>query len=329
MVTKVSKQPLSRRKRRSLNIKFIWLSLGMLVILAVILWQPIANWLTISSANPEMVELARNAGMSEKGMLIFLRTNPQLETSEQFSIDCSVEAGEPELGCYDPNTNRIYILDMPIELYDQKVNTAAHEMLHAVYFGDKEIVLSNIIGPVLENYNSLSNDTTLARRIGAYMEDDSDTNTQYIELFSILGTEYSNLSTSLTALYNPYFLDISKTVRANDHIIEIFQSYLDQINQLAALIEQDDINANNAYANADIAYNNHASWAWAGNAHQADYNYSIYEQWLDKGNQYIEIENNHINQRNGLIDRYTTLNDALMSGQPISKTQTIQSQSPL
>ena len=70
-------------RRRTLTIIAALVIVGI-----VILWRPITDQITLASADPKMVQLANDAGMSRKGEVLFLRTKPQLDSDTQILNDC-------------------------------------------------------------------------------------------------------------------------------------------------------------------------------------------------------------------------------------------------
>lgn len=248
--------------------------------------------------------------MSKKGELIFLRTNPQVESSTQFNQDCSTTAGNPELGCYNPNTNRIYILKMPSDLYDEEVATAAYEMLHPVYTSITASDSAQINKAIEDEYNSRTNDSNLVGQVASFAKTEPGSRDE--ELFSLLGTEHSDLSSNLANYYTPYFTDISKVVGANDQINTVFQNDLNRLNRI-------NIEINNDKNLANTAYSDSISWANAGNQYEDTYNYNIYSRDIDAANAAVD-------QYNNLLDEYNILVTAINGGQPQSPLQPAQTQ---
>jgi predicted HNH restriction endonuclease len=136
-----------------------------------------------------------------------------------------------------------------------------------------------------------------------------------LELFSILGTEYSGISPQLASYYAAYFSDdLKAVVKDNQQVISLFQNYQDQINQLKANISQDEVKAANDYATS-------VSWANAGNKYEDTAYYNLYKQDY---NAVITV----ITRYNQLVDNYNTLVTAYSGGQPISQIQST-TKSPL
>lgn len=284
----------------------------------IVLYQPITDYYVLKDANPAMVLLAEQAGMSREGELIFLRSNPTLATDSQMLTDCANNAaannknGFIEQGCYVPNphdnsTGRIYIRQMPANLYDQEIVTAAYEMLHSIYFSDNS---SRLVMAIESNYNQLQN-PALDEQVVNFAK--TEPGYRDLELFSLLGTEYSNISPSLEKYYSPYFYNRSLTVSSYSTVISTFQTEQSQIKQLQASIATDSSLANKAYADS-------LAWAKVGNAYEDSYDYGIYKS-------YIAQENTAIGQYNQLSQTYNTLVTDYNGTQPVSALQNVTTQS--
>ena len=143
-----------------------------LSIAGIKLSKPIENYYTLKNADPQMVRLAKDANMSRQGELVFLQTNPQLDTPAQFIRDCTTansnRIGTAVLGCYVPDINRIYILQMPKELYAAEVNTAAYEMLHPVYLDYSQPKLNQLDRLIESSYKSLSANPSLSNQVAMF-----------------------------------------------------------------------------------------------------------------------------------------------------------------
>lgn len=306
----------SRKNRKIYAVAGIIFALG-LVIAGIIIYLPSSNYFVLRNASPTMIALAQQAGMSKEGELVFLRANPQFATDSQMRSDCADNAaannknGFIEQGCYVPNphnlsTGRIYIRQMPVNLYDQEIVTATYEMLHSVYFANTG---SKLVMAIEVNYNQVHNPVLDAQVINFAK---TEPGYRDLELFSLLGTEYSKLTPELEAFYAPYFSNRILTVDSYSRITDIFQNEQSQLKQLQATITSDDSSANQAYA-ASI------NWANAGNAYEDSYNYNIYKN-------YIAQENAAINQYNQLSQTYNTLVTEYNGSQPVNPIQNITTQ---
>lgn len=293
------------------------LLIGIAIAAAILLSQSFSDYFILKNANPAMIALAQQAGMSREGELVFLRANPQFANDTQMRSDCSTNAaannknGFIEQGCYIPNphnhsTGRIYIRQMPANLYDQEIVTSSYEMLHSVYFANTG---NNLVMAIESNYNQVH-----SAGLDAQVINFAKTEPGYrdLELFSLIGTEYNKPTTELDAFYLPYFTNRALTVNSYNRVTAIFQSEQAQLKQIQATITSDDSLANAAFADS-------IAWANAGNAYEDSYNYNIYKN-------YIAQENAAINQYNQLSQAYNTLVTEYNGTQPVNPIENITTQ---
>ncbi|MHB1864547.1 MAG: hypothetical protein ACYCPS_00045 [Candidatus Saccharimonadales bacterium] len=303
---------------RNYALAFLIFFVGIIIAGIVLLYQPFSNYLILKNANPAMIALAQQAGMSNQGELVFLRATPQFATDSQMRSDCADNAaannknGFIEQGCYVPNSHthsagRIYIRQMPAGLYDQEIVTAAYEMLHSVYFATSN---SKLVMTIEDNYNQV-HDSNLDAQVVNFAKTEPDY--RDLELFSLLGTEYSNLSPGLESYYSPYFTNRNLTVNSYNRITAIFQNEQTQLKQIQQTISTDDSLANKAYADS-------LAWANVGNSYEDSYDYNIYKN-------YISQENTAIAQYNQLSQAYNTLVTEYNGTQPVSQIQNVTTQS--
>lgn len=292
--------------------------MAIFVVVAIVVYGPISDSLTISSADPAMIKLAQDAGMNRKGELIFLRTHPQLDSDSQIETDCGSlgasfnDNGEILQGCYITDTNRIYIRQMPSDYANLEITTAAYEVLHPIYQSLTESDTSGRLNKAVEaEYAARSSDYDLTGQVGVF--DKTEPGAKDDELFSILGTQYSDLSPTLAAYYTPYFYNLSADVTLNQQELALIPNLQAQLNQLNNKINTDESDANIAYADS-------VSWANVGNAYEDTRNYNIYTQDFN-------TENQDIAQYNQLVQQFNTLRSEYTGSQPVSQKQNASEQS--
>ncbi len=307
-----------QRNRKNYLIAILIFVCGLLLAGVIAFYQPVSNYFVLKNANPAMVMLAQQAGMSREGELVFLRSKPQFATDAQMRSDCADNAaannknGFIEQGCYVPNPHNhsrghIYIRQMPANLYDQEIVTAAYEMLHSVYFSSYS---SQFVMHIESNYNELHN-AVLDEQVVNFAK--TEPGYRDLELFSLLGTEYTNLSPGLDHYYAPYFADRNLTVSSYNQVTAIFKNEQSQLKQIQQTVAADDSLANKAYADS-------LAWAKAGNAYEDGYDYNIYKN-------YIAEENAAINHYNQLSQAYNTLVTEYNGTQPVTSLQSVTAQS--
>ena len=276
--------------------------------------QHFLDWRTVTTADPAMAALADQAGMSQKGRLAFLRTHPQLVSDAQMQAACASNTaannsnGFIEQGCFVPTENRIYIRKMPTDLHNLEISTAAYEMLHPVYLSlHRSSRAAALDGAIEANFTAL-HDANLNAQVANFAK--TEPGARDLELFSLLATGYSNLSTDLAAYYAPYFDNIGATVSANNHVLQLFRADQAQLNQLQVQIKHYDDLANSTYAAS-------VRWANLGNQAKDDYYYNLYKQ-------YISQENTAVGQYNQLLQVYNALATEYDGTQPVQKIQPTQ-----
>lgn len=273
------------------------------------LWIPFSDNYVLSHADPAMIALADEAGMSRAGELVFLRTDPQLVSDTVMETACEENTaannsnGFIEQGCYNPSSNRIYLRAMPDNLHELEVSTAAYEMLHPVYISLHGSDQSKALDASIEaNYKKLA-DAHLTAQVANFAKTEPDA--RDLELFSLLGVGYTNLSPDLASYYLPYFSDIAKTVAADSAVQQLFDSSRTQLDQIRAQIDR--------YSSlADDAYNQSVASAQAGSQYWDDYYYRLYQADIAK-------ENASIDQYNVLLVSYNALVTEYNGTQPVQK----------
>ncbi len=292
--------------------------LGILAAISILFLRPIpASWI-LKTANPAMITLAKRAGMSRQGELIFLQSDPKVVSDTQMEQYCAGNAasnnrnGFIEQGCYVPNsynptTGHIYIRQMPTDLYDQEVVTAAYEMLHAVYFKWTVNGQQSQLVQMIENNYKTTHNQSLEAQVANFAK--TEPGYRDLELFSLLGTEYLNLSSGLSNFYAPYFSNRNLTITSFTKTKALFQNYQLQLQQLQSDITRYDNLANKAYSGS-------VAWARVGNAREDTYDYNIYKE-------YVSLENTAINQYNSLVSDYNALVTEYNGSQPVNSMSTV------
>ena len=326
------KQSMKKQRKFSKRAKITAWSVVGVVVLLIVLANPISDYLTIKDANPTMLKLARDADMTRKGELLFLRTNPQLVNDTQLAQFCpdaqTNNSGFIEQGCFvpnqsDPTTGRIYLRQMSSDLYDLEVTSAAYEMLHTAYAGLIINSSSALNSDIESNYASV-NDPTIAADVALFAK--TEPGARDDELFSMLGTsDYDSLSTSLQSYYTPYLNNPDIVVGDNNQVNALFQNDQTQLKQLNDTLNTDNITINNILDEANTAYADSVSWANAGNAYEDNYNYNIYSQDYNIYSQDVDDYNNTVDQYNQTLQDYEKLVTEY-NGQQFNEASPIQSQ---
>jgi len=266
-----------------------------LVILLIVAWQPVANWYAVVSATPTQKAMADSLHLTSKGRVIFFETKPQLMDTNAFADVCPSDANEAVEGCYDPNTNRIYVRVMPDELKSAETVTSAHEMLHAAYQKYDTSTLKIINSMVEDQYSSM-NDPELTSRVTDYNQ--SEPGAQDAELYAILGSEFGNLNPDLESEYSKYFTDRQTEISAASETKNTFDAYTSQLDSQGKVIDSEN-------SLADKYYGASISWANAGNAYEDDYYYNLYLNEYNQASRDIDSYNQLVDKYNLLIDEFS------------------------
>lgn len=279
------------------KIIFVIAVIYVLVVVGVMIYTQVHNDMIFRSASPTMKKLASEAGMSHDGELLFYSTHPQLDSLEQLARDCSSKSandGYVEQGCFDPSTNRIYIRQMPDDLKDVEIVTAAHEMLHVAYGKLTSSDRAKVDKLVEKDYKDLANDKLSARmKEYAHLEPGARDN----ELHSIIGTEYKNLTPALENYYQKYFISRQNPVAANQKVTDTFKKQQNKLAYMRGVIAQLESDAKMYYADS-------VSAARAGDASSDQYYYDLYTAKVDQINSEIDAYNQLLRQYNALSAEY-------------------------
>lgn len=262
---------------------------------------PIADKQTLANADPAMVALASEAGMSRQGTLIFLRTQPELVSDDGMRTDCAENTaannsnGFIEQGCYIPTTNKIYLRRMPDDLHSLVVATASYEMLHPVYLALHATGQRAALDQAIEDNFTAINDTNLNEQVANFAK--TEPGARDLELFSLLGTGYETISADLAQYYAPYFDNLSATVAANSHVKQLFNDAQSRLTLLSEQIKHYDALANDSYATS-------VRWAHAGSQYWDDYYYNQYRDYLAQENDLIDQYNTELDSYNALVTEF-------------------------
>jgi hypothetical protein len=191
-----------------------------LILLSAATSPPVLEQVSLSLANPEMIEVANEAGMNEAAQQLFMRQRPEL-LPDVYDV-CSGWFDDSTMatdGCYVTESHRIYIRSMPEQLKGFEYSIAAHEMLHAAYEKLNGTERERI-DKLLEEYADTLNDTELEERLQWY-EDDMPGSTKS-ELHSIIPTEFETLPAELERYYDRYFSDRQRVVKHDQQAQAVF-----------------------------------------------------------------------------------------------------------
>ena len=235
----VTMQRDSSTRSPSLARKLLSLFTGVVLLLAMV-WALLNRQLIVDSfiawrfePSSQVVTLADQSGMSDRGRFLFMASQPQIDDRSDFNNNCtSREHSSVVLGCYVSNglVGRIFIFNVTDErISDVKIVTAAHEMLHAAYgrLSDSE---KSKLNKLLEEQFANTTDQAILDSMKAY--DTIEPGERLNELHSIFGTEVTVVSKALEQHYKQFFADRSKVLAAYTTYYKVFSKLQSQIDSL-------------------------------------------------------------------------------------------------
>ena len=192
--------------------------------------QDIYDWYVLRNYDPptEIVELADEITLTNKGRKIFYVSKPLVVNATEFNAACRPES-TIVLGCFISNKG-VYLYDIDDErLSGVKQVTAAHEMLHVAYerLGQDERIAIDAM--TMNAYESLNNER-IKNTVNEYRA--RDTSIVPNELHSILATEVGDLPQDLDEYYSQYFKNRLKIVDFSDRYEAEFENRRTRVDNL-------------------------------------------------------------------------------------------------
>ncbi len=188
----------------------------------IFLYSPASEYITFidsrNSASSDINDIADNSGFNYKGMVLFYKAQPELVNADTINTMCpNSDETIVEYGCYLPNENKIYILEVTDSNYKEiEYTSAAHETLHEAWYALNDSEIADLSKKINDFYNDANNTAALKlhETIQPYGEDQD---VIINELHSFIGSEVSSsdISQSLDDYYSKYFNNRNATVDAN------------------------------------------------------------------------------------------------------------------
>lgn len=261
----------------------------------------------------KIMGLMDNLTFSEQGKRIFFLTDPKFVYSKkEITRICSnshANQGANLLGCYDPKTNSIFLLEAKNKSAHVIVaTTAAHELLHAVYSKmniREKIYVNDLLNQTLNGENGRE----LSERLKVY--GDLPLKEKMDEIYAIVGTEFLNIPDELAVHYSQYFDRESlvglynqfkqKTAQHAENVADVDGSLVD----VKSDIESKKRNLNSAISEADSIKDTMNEYKSENNSEMhnllvPDYNAKIGEinELQSELKQLINSYNERVNYRN-------------------------------
>ncbi len=254
--------------------------------------------------SPQISAIIDRLKLTPEASAILARSRPQIDDKATFNHDCQTSKGELELGCFV--NGRIYVLNIENPSLAPEMDVVlAHELLHAGYDrlgtgkkininNDVEVVFSKIV------------DTDLKQRMAAYSK--SEPGQQDNELHSILGTEYTDLISSLESYYSRYFQDRAIIVAAQKSYQNVFENSRKALDAELASIHELKAQLNSLNRRME--------------ALKASGSISAYNNLVPQQNQLVDTINKRIAMYQQAVDEYNALSKSLDSQQITAPSET-------
>lgn len=272
----------------------------------IIRQDDVVDWWLLRDYDPpaEIVELARDATMTELGQRYFYVYSPQLLERDAFRANCTIAEKSIVLGCY-VSRQGVFIYDVTDEqLSGIRQVTAAHEMLHVAYERLSTAERERIDQLNLEAFDGLD-DTRIRRTMEAYRQRDPTIVAN--ELHSILPTEVRELSDELEEYYAQYFDDRLEVVAFAEQYSGVFEEARQRVQEL-------DLKLKGQLADIEILQNSLDAQATRLESDRDRLNqlleqeqFEAYNAGVDDFNADVRGYNNTVNQLRSLTDSYNEL----------------------
>lgn len=162
-------------------------------------------------------------GMTDHGKGLYLASEPEILPENEFRLACPADDGTVgfgPMGCYFPAQRKIYIYDVTDPRLDGSEEvTAAHEMLHAAWWGLSEEERARLT-PLLEAEVDRLEDPGFRWYMESYFESKPDRRAS--ALHSIAGTQWAAVGDELEHYYAQYFLDRQVVLDLNSLSASVF-----------------------------------------------------------------------------------------------------------
>ena len=285
-----------------------------------------------------VADLGSDLKLTDTGQRIYYATQPKMLGSTDFNDFCPrLEEKNPILGCYT-SKDRIYMYDVSTnELDGIEQVTAAHELLHAIWYRMSDDERQTVGDLLVEEYDNIT-DEALKSRMDYYERNEPGQFTN--ELHSIIGTELVDISNELEAHYANYFSDRSTVVGYYTEYHSVYDELYDRAEQLYSDIEsmgQQIIELSDTYQTdvnqltADIAdFNSRANSGFFSSQQEFYSERSVLVSRTDELESRRNSINDLVNSYNAKVAEYQevaakidTLNESIDSMQSVDEVPTL------
>lgn len=286
-----------------------WLLIGAAFLFVVYLFnfRSVNDTMTVLSYDgPQaMRELASGSGLNTHGMALFYEAQPQYVDADVMSTKCPREEEVVLFGCYTPNDNRIYILQMPEGFRDAEYSTAAHETLHAAWSRETSASQQAELRAEFDRFFAeYPNQEKIIDTLKYYDEEDEYSYSS--EMHSLLGAEASGLSPTLREYFSKYFTSRDESVAHHQAFNDRFEGTVAELNSRAQQL-------NITKAELDVYKRDHLdSFDYYFNLALRYGDYYNYNQNVRAYNNNLEIYNGRVDAYNAQLESYRADYDAFM-----------------
>ncbi len=221
------------RKKFAILRRLLGLILIVVLVVVIINHQTVFDFVRglFYTPSSEMIEIRHNLELTEKGLLIFNASRPELNNENDFNVNClSFNEKEAILGCYKNQKIYIYTINSE-ELAGIMELATAHELLHAFYeriSAQEKNNLRELLEVIYKN-----NQIILGDEIESY-----DVNEQLEEIYVRVGTEIKELPETLEKHYAIIFKDQDKIVNYYEKYIGVFRQLETELKVLETEMEE-------------------------------------------------------------------------------------------
>lgn len=280
--------------------------------------QDFSDFLKAQNFKPseKITQITSKINLTDRARTIFYATNPRVLSGQDFNSSCSKLVEKSTiLGCYNDDKISIFNVENS-ELDGVEEVTAAHELLHAVWNRASKSERDRLSKEIEENYKKIKT-PELEKTVANYAI--TEPGERVNELHSILGTEFSGLSSELEAHYSKYFKNRNDIVAMNTRYKAKFKSLEDraksldrELKKLKAEIKQETTDYSNKLQSLNMAILLFNSRAKSGYYHsQGAFN-------ADRSS-LVERSNSMEQYRNQINSKVTDYNSKVVELQRISK----------
>ena len=282
-------------------------TIGLIVIPIALSWVPY-----LSPTDARAASFAVPSDMNYQGRQLYFSASPKSVKENELKKVCQItetELASVEYGCYVPNSNRIFLLNMEYtDFLGIEPSIAAHEMLHHAYHGlslDDKAHVNKLLNENLTKLKASGN-TKVSELLSPYA--DLSETAQLNELHSLLSTmPYELLSKDLNEYYSRYFINNRTNLIASQNNYELqVKSKIAELEKLKESIDSQLLNIDKFELVLTKQKSSLDYYAYSGNSYAYNNLVTTFNTNIDNYKKNINIYNTTINDYNVRLDKYNT-----------------------